>query len=154
MGRQLPLSTLTGAPAVSITVLSREVRGGCVRRQRFPEEHGARQAGALSQRACFPLQGCPLPTHRSWALSLQSSMFGLLVRSSSLVWATFRKADLSLMAFRMDSMVISVWKISCSVCRERSECPMLSCVSLLPALPPACPWRVAHLPPGMGRWVP
>lgn len=82
-----------------------------------------------------------LQSHRSWAMSLHSSMFGLLVRSSSLVWATFRKADFSLMAFLMDSMVISVWKISRRVCRKISKCPRISAYAffshsfLLPGIP-------------------
>lgn len=84
-------------------------------------------------------QGCALPPHRNWAMSRQSSMLGLLVRSSSLVWATFRKADLSLMAFLMDCMVISVWNISCRVCTNRSRYPRLwhcACFPLAPRLLP------------------
>lgn len=76
-----------------------------------------------------PTQLCT-PPYRNWAMSRQSSILGLLVRSSSLVWATFRKADFSLMAFLMDSMVFSVWKISCRVCDKEKQLPKGLCESL------------------------
>ena len=52
-------------------------------------------------------------------MSRHSSTFALRVRSSSQVCATFNTGPLSLMAFRMASMFISIWKISCSVWSEK-----------------------------------
>lgn len=56
--------------------------------------------------------------HRSWAASRHSSTLGLLVRSSSRVWATFSCASLSLMVFWMTWIFVSIWKISCRVWGE------------------------------------
>ena len=73
----------------------------------------------------LPRPAPPLPapdphpeTHLNWGLSLHSSTLGRRVRHSSLVCATFSGHSLAMMDLSSSMMVLSVWKISCSVCGE------------------------------------